>query len=65
LSPFLLENVSFIRPWHVYVPASAGGETRKSTAAKGRAVVEASARGLADLLEALSKAKFDARFPYC
>jgi creatinine amidohydrolase len=59
-----LLKASFVRPWHVYVPESAGGEARKSTAAKGQAVVEAHARGLADLLEALSKARFDTRFPY-
>lgn len=59
-----LKNATFVRPWHLYLPVSAGGETRKSTAAKGKAVQEIMARGLAELLVGLSKAKFDKRFPY-
>lgn len=60
----LLRNASFVRPWHLYVPASAGGETRAATAAKGEAVVTAAAEGLARLLVELSQAPYDERFPY-
>ncbi|MCW8132910.1 MAG: creatininase family protein [Planctomycetota bacterium] len=59
-----LERADFVRPWHLYLPVSAGGETRVSSAAKGQAVIEAEARGLAELLVGLGKTKFNARFPY-
>lgn len=59
-----LAKTHFVRPWHLYVPASAGGETRASSAEKGRALVEAYAAGLAELLVELSRAEYDARFPY-
>ncbi|MFM1852208.1 MAG: Creatinine amidohydrolase [Verrucomicrobiota bacterium] len=59
-----LAKASFVRPWHLYVPASAGGETRKATAAKGETYITAHATGLAKLLVELSAAEFDERFPY-
>jgi creatinine amidohydrolase len=59
-----LAKAHFVRPWHLYVPVSAGGETRTSSAEKGRAIVEAYAAGLADLLLELSNAPYDERFPY-
>lgn len=59
-----LQRADFVRPWHLYLPVSAGGETRRSSAAKGKTVVEAEARGLAELLVGLSRAKHDKRFPY-
>ena len=59
-----LAFADFVRPWHLENPASAGGDTRNSTAEKGKAVIEAEAEGLAKLLVALSKATLDARFPY-
>ena len=59
-----LATTEFIRPWHLFVPATAMGETRKSTAEKGKAVCESTAEGLADLLVELSGAKWDERFPY-
>jgi hypothetical protein len=46
------------------VPAAAGGDARTATGEKGRIVLEAMARGLADLLVGLSRAKWDARFPF-
>ena len=60
----VLAHVHFVRPRHCYVPASAGGETRASTAEKGRATVEAHAEELADLLMELSQAPYDENFPY-
>ena len=59
-----LDQARFVRPWHLYVPVSAGGETRASSADKGRAVTEASAEGIAQLLVELSEAEYDDRFPY-
>jgi creatinine amidohydrolase len=59
-----LAQTRFVRPWHLYVPRSAGGETRASSAEKGKALVEAYAQGLAELLVELSKAECDERFPY-
>ena len=59
-----LRHANFIRPWHLYLPASAGGETRTSTADKGRRIHAEMSKNLAALLVALSKAKLDARFPY-
>ena len=59
-----LRHASFIRPWHLYIPASAGGETRKSSAAKGRSIQTEMAKTLAQLLVELAEAKWDERFPY-
>lgn len=58
------KRANFVRPWHLYLPTSAGGETRKSSAKKGKIQVEAEARALSELLVDLSKTKFDKRFPY-
>jgi creatinine amidohydrolase len=59
-----LKYADFVRPWHLYLPESAGGETRKATPAKGHAVIDANARALSELLVELSRAKYDKRFPY-
>lgn len=59
-----LAKANFVRPWHLYVPEGAGGETRSSSAEKGKSLVEANAQGLADLLVELSQAPYDERFPY-
>ena len=59
-----LAGARFVRPWHRYVPASAGGETRASTPEKGRSIQEASAEGLAALLLELSQTPLDEHFPY-
>jgi creatinine amidohydrolase len=60
----MLAGANFVRPWHLYVPVSAGGETRASSAAKGEAVVTARASGISQLLVELSQASYDDRFPY-
>lgn len=59
-----LAKAAFVRPWHLYVPASAGGETREATAAKGESFVTAQAEGLSKLLIELAQAEYDERFPY-
>ncbi|MEX0884829.1 MAG: creatininase family protein [Phycisphaeraceae bacterium] len=57
-------SAEFVRPWHVYIPASAGGETRKSTAAKGQALIDSAADNLAALLVELTQKPWHERFPY-
>jgi creatinine amidohydrolase len=59
-----LAKTRFVRPWHLYVPVSAGGETRAASAEKGKAIIEANAHGLASMLVELSQAPYDERFPY-
>lgn len=62
--PRLLNETHFVRPWHLYVPASAGGETRASSAAKGQLILESKAATLSDLLVELSATPWSERFPY-
>jgi creatinine amidohydrolase len=57
-------HVIFVRPWHLYVPAAAGGDVREATEEKGRKLIEHSAEYLANLLVELTKAKFTDTFPY-
>ncbi|MCL2641446.1 MAG: creatininase family protein [Phycisphaerales bacterium] len=57
-------GIEFIRPWHLYMPRFAAGETRTSTAEKGKSTLESQVAALADLLVELSAAKWDERFPY-
>ncbi len=59
-----LDGRSFVRPWHLYVPRSAGGETKESSAKKGKILVEGEGAALAELLVQLSKAPYNAKFPY-
>ena len=58
------DKVFFVKPWHRYVPASAGGDQRRAAAAKGRALVESSSANIAQLLVELSQAPESATFPY-
>jgi creatinine amidohydrolase len=57
-------GAEFVRPWHRYVPASAGGDATKANAEKGRTVLESSIRGLAEFLVELSTASDSESFPY-
>ncbi len=54
----------FVRPWHAYVPWSAGGDAREASAEKGRMLVEARSRKIADLLVSLTRAEWHEDFPY-
>jgi len=56
--------VYFVKPWHLYVPHACGGDQTKSTAEKGRLVIEHTAEHLANLLVQLSQAEFNETFPY-
>lgn len=58
------DDVSFVPPWHAYMPESAGGETRASTAEKGAAFVDGAADFVADVLVALDEADVHELFPY-
>ncbi|MBI94525.1 MAG: creatininase family protein [Candidatus Latescibacterota bacterium] len=60
----LKEQTHFVRPWHLYVPESAGGEARESSAQKGQVILETKAGELGDLLVELSETPWDERFPY-
>jgi creatinine amidohydrolase len=57
-------GVHFVRPWHRYVPASAGGDVRQASAQKGRELIRAEAEHLAELLVQLSRTPWTAAFPY-
>lgn len=56
--------VDFVKPWHLYLPVSAGGDSRKASAEKGRIVVESSIEGLTRFLSELSGAPDTETFPY-
>jgi len=57
-------SVEFIRPWHRYIPESAGGETRASSAENGRLIVESAVENFASFLVRLGEAEFYPGFPY-
>ena len=58
------DRVVFVPPWHGYMPESAGGETRESSAAKGEAIIDGAADWIADLLVELEAAEVHELFPY-
>ncbi|MDA0745746.1 MAG: creatininase family protein [bacterium] len=57
-------HADFVRPWHMYMPASAGGDARKASAEKGRIVYESAIEGMGKFLAELSKAEGSETFPY-
>ena len=57
-------DLQYVKPWHRHLPLSAGGDTRQSSAEKGRAVIESGAENLARLLLELSKTPWHPEFPY-
>lgn len=58
------EKVTYVPRWDAYLPESAGGETRESTAEKGEALVDGAADWIADLLVELDGASLHGTFPY-
>lgn len=48
-------KVTWVKPWHEYLPRSAGGETRESSAEKGQALVDGAADWIAELLVELTE----------
>ncbi|MCK6474576.1 MAG: creatininase family protein [Planctomycetes bacterium] len=59
-----LAKAQFVRPWNRYLPKSAGGDVRLSSAAKGRKILAVEAKYIEDLLVQLAEAELDERFPY-
>lgn len=57
-------SVYFVRPWHLHVPLSAGGDVRKSTAEKGQKIIEYAADRFARLLVELTDAEWTETFPF-
>src|SRR5690606_24470977 len=61
----LRENKAYyVRPWHGYIPTSAGGETCESSAEKGRILTEEGAKGLAQFICDLGNAQLSDIFPF-
>lgn len=56
--------VFFVRPWHLHVPASAGGDVTSASARKGDLLINHDADHLAGLLKALDAAELNDVFPY-
>ncbi len=57
-------KVHYVRPWHLHVPLSGGGETRQSSAEKGKGLIESGSDGLAEFLVELTHAPWGPNFPY-
>jgi creatinine amidohydrolase len=57
-------EVMFVRPWHRHVPMGGGGDTRKASPEKGKAVIESAADRLAEFLVELAAAPWSPDFPY-
>jgi len=65
LLPSLNEGkVSFVKPWHLFIPLSGGGDTRGATAEKGKTDFESRVEGIASFLVELSQAPWGRNFPY-
>lgn len=58
------DRLVYVKPWHLFLPTSAGGETRTVTREMGETYIDSKARGLADFLVRLSQAPWHANFPY-
>jgi creatinine amidohydrolase/Fe(II)-dependent formamide hydrolase-like protein len=57
-------KVDFVRPWHLYIPASAGGNATKASAEKGKIVAESAIEGMGRFFSELSLAPDTDTFPY-
>lgn len=57
-------QVDFVRPWHLYMPASAGGDASLATREKGKIVIDSSIEGTGRFLAELSRADRHSSFPY-
>ena len=64
LEPLKNGSVFFVRQWHGLMPESGGGETRASSAEKGKQVMEEVVNGLAQYLTDLSAAQWHPGFPF-
>ncbi len=57
-------NAYFVMPWHLFVPRSAGGDVRESSAETGEKLIDARADELAKLLVELTQAEWHDKFPF-
>jgi hypothetical protein len=57
-------TVQFVRPWHRYLPESAGGDASRASAEKGRRALESGVAELARVLGEISAAPDTDAFPY-
>ena len=57
-------GAEFVRPWHLYLPVSAGGDSTRATAEKGKTVLDSAIEGTGKFLAELSKAPESETFPY-
>ena len=57
-------DIHFVRPWHLYLPTSAGGDARKASAQKGETVLNSAVEGTGRFLAELSQAEDSETFPY-
>ena len=52
----------FVRPWHLYLPTSAGGDARKASAQKGETVLNSAAEGTARCCSTCHRRKIQRHF---
>ena len=57
-------HVDFVRPWHLYMPESAGGDASRASREKGKIVIDSSIDGTGRFLAELSRADRNRNFPY-
>ena len=57
-------QVEFVRPWHLYIPASAGGDATLASAEKAKTVLNSAVEGTGRFLAELSQAEDSETFPY-
>jgi creatinine amidohydrolase len=57
-------QVEFVRPWHLYIPASAGGDATRASAEKAETVLNSAVEGTGRFLAELSQAPESETFPY-
>ena len=58
------KNISWVTPWHLYLPRAACGKTQKADPQKAAKFAEYNAAGLAELLAELAKTPWSDTFPY-
>lgn len=57
-------SISYVKPWHLHLPTSAGGEARHVTREMGERYIADISSGLADFLVRLSSAPWHKNFPF-
>jgi len=57
-------RVHWVRPWHLHVPAAAGGETRSVTKEKAELLAQLNGQWIAGLIVDLCRTPWSDRYPY-